>query len=731
MAVLHQHNAVTMQTQALPRFDTPEPTPVGAAPVEPTPEQWLTALAQSFELQEIAFPVAQARMMLTNQDQPVMEQLDSLWVELGKKVFVHEAPSLASLHLLPPGSILQTGRGHLLVVENDSLTLPTDSLIRAIEWQTVPPPEVTSNTAYHWGQLFSDIRSAQWFMEPVIAHAPLFKELLAAALIINGLALIQPFFAMHVYDRIIPNNSTDTLWMMVLGIGIAYCADFLLKLARHHLLDISGQRIDVAVTQRILQKLFNVKPTIQVAGATEFYQQLKTFESLRELMTSGMAILAVDLPFLFLYITILALVHWALAIPVLLSVALCMGLTWSGYLQLKKLGETAHTQTTDHHALWLETINARDTLKSVNANHWASRRLLASTMNVRDTTHQLKTVHYRINLWTQLSQQLAWVSVLCIGVYLVGESSISVGALIASSMIMMRCAQPVSLWINTLTQLSTVYRGFSGLNTFMHQRDESNPTQQPLPVNHGLDITLSNIKVVYRNNEVPQLNIPSLRVVTGERIALIGHMGSGKSTLLKLLAGLIPVDQGQLLVNHRDIGQWQPHDYRNHVVYLGSDPVLFRGNLRSNLKLGRHWLSDEECLSALKSMGLSDWIAHLPNGLDHEVQEHGRNLSSGQRQALILARICLIQPRLLLLDEADSHLDSQTQELLLRLLKQLPANCGVIYATHKTSHLATATRIVLMHEGTILLDGHKDEVLEQLKRPIPTAPSDHSPVRNR
>ncbi|MFN7836058.1 MAG: ATP-binding cassette domain-containing protein [Burkholderiaceae bacterium] len=700
--------------------------------------RWLKVVVTALKVQGIALPLATAKRLIRSDDASLLGELTPLFKQLGLAVETSRNVRQDQLKLVKPGSIIELPSGNLLVqgtpealmeLKNDSgqgldpasvLGGSNDYVVHEFFKNSADSSAKNSGSAQavttpeNWWALIAEIRQANWLIEPIKKHQPLFRELLLAALFINLLALAGPFFSMHLYDRIIPNNSMDTLWIMALGLGIAYAADSALKLARHYLMDIAGQRIDIEVTQSIAQKLFATRMSESTTQPVKFLHQYRTFEALRELLTSNAVTALVDLPFLVLYIGIAMAVHWLLALPIILNIVASMGLTWAGYLNLQKFSKNALNESADNHALWLETLQGLETLKAFSAATWSNQKLVESTLKSRQTGAHLRNVNYRLGLWAGLLQQACWMLVLIIGVYLITNSELTTGGLIAVSMLAMRCASPIGQWIGVLLQINTVHSGFSALNRFMAQPEESNSTQLPLSAT-TVSIQLRQMSVRFNDQTDPALYKINLDIPPGSRIALIGHMGSGKTTLIKILGSFLPVTSGQFLINERDHAQWQPSDLHDNIAYVGQHPFLFRGSLRDNLCLGRHWISDEQCYTALRTAGVESLASQASSGLNRQLTEGGTNLSGGQRQAIALARVMLTAPSVILLDEPANGLDGNAEESLKNTLARLPVTTSLILATHKMSLLSMVNRVILMHEGHILMDGKNDEVIGAMK----------------
>lgn len=224
----------------------------------------------------------------------------------------------------------------------------------------------------------------------------------------------------------------------------------------------------------------------------------------------------------------------------------------------------------------------------------------------------------------------------------------------------------------------------------------------------------------YQKDAPIALNHLNLNIRAGEKVAILGSIGSGKTTLLKLAAGLYEPNQGNVMLDGVDLRQIEPHFLRNQVVLLNQAPRLFLGTLRQNLDLARtdgFLSSDQELLNALARFGLLRIIQSHPQGLDMPWGEDGQGLLGGQKQIIALARLTLKQPRVVLLDEPTTGLDGETEIYALNALMNWAHDKTMIVVTHRPQVLKMVNRIVVINNGTVVMDGPRDTVLQHLQNP--------------
>jgi ATP-binding cassette subfamily C protein LapB len=275
---------------------------------------------------------------------------------------------------------------------------------------------------------------------------------------------------------------------------------------------------------------------------------------------------------------------------------------------------------------------------------------------------------------------------------------------------------PMGMVASLLTRLQQSRRSLIGLNQIMEmpiERDDRGAGYLSVE-NFKPEIRVENLQFGYDPDSAPVLGGVSLSIQPGERVALLGKIGSGKSSLLRLLMQFETPTDGAISASGIDLRQLDPAEYRRHVGYLPQDPTLLYGTLRSNLKAGCPWLSDEDMLKAIDRVGLAGFIRSLPRGIDQPVAEGGRSLSGGQRQSVAAARALIEHPSLLILDEPTSAMDTGTEKQLLQnldaYLKEDPMRT-LLVATHKRSVLSLVDRVIVIDQGKVVADGPRDEVV--------------------
>jgi ATP-binding cassette subfamily B protein/subfamily B ATP-binding cassette protein MsbA len=241
---------------------------------------------------------------------------------------------------------------------------------------------------------------------------------------------------------------------------------------------------------------------------------------------------------------------------------------------------------------------------------------------------------------------------------------------------------------------------------------KDSPEAAALPPIKG-EVKFDNVSFNYSDDPTPVLQDINLHIQPGETVAFVGKTGAGKTTIIKLLARFHDPVAGQIVIDGQDIGQVTQHSLRSQMGIVLQDPFLFSGTVRENIRFGRLNATDEEVEAAAQAIGADEFIRNLRLGYETPVQEGGVILSVGQRQLISFARALLADPRILILDEATSSVDTQTENIIQQALEKLLQGRTAFVIAHRLSTIVNADRIVVIHDGKVVEQGKHQELLEK------------------
>lgn len=557
--------------------------------------------------------------------------------------------------------------------------------------------------------------AGHWFWSTILRQWPIYGEVALAALLINLFALASPLFVMNVYDRVVPNNAVETLWILATGVLIVFAFDFLLKILRGYFVDSAGRIADIKLAGRIFGQVLGIRMASRPASAGAFASQLREFETLRDFFTSATVTTLVDLPFIAFFVGIVWLIGGPVAMVPAAAIPLVIGAGLLIQIPLNRIVRRTFREGSQKHGILVETITGLETVKSIGAEGRMQRaweRFVAATAASANRSRLLSSI--TVNL-AGFVTNLVTVGVVVVGVYEIAAGNMTVGGLIACSILSGRAMAPLSQVAQILARFHQARTAYQTLDTVMKLPVERPPATRFVhrPVLQG-NIEFRNVSFTYPGQKIAALAGVSFRVGAGERVALIGRIGSGKSTIEKLVLGLYEPEGGSILVDNTDLRQIDPADLRRNIGCVPQDVMLFTGTLRDNITMGAAHADDATMLRAAELAGVEDFAARHPLGYDRPVGERGQALSGGQRQAVAIARALIGDPPILVLDEPTSAMDNAGENGLKARLSAELTGRTLLLVTHRASLLSLVDRLIVLDGGKLVADGPKDQVLKAL-----------------
>ncbi len=560
-------------------------------------------------------------------------------------------------------------------------------------------------------------RAGHWFWSAVFENWRLYRDALVAAVLINIFALVMPLYTMNVYDRVVPNNAVETLWVMTIGIGIAMLFNFVLTGIRSYVVDTASKRVDVNLSAKIMERVLDLRMDSRPVSVGSFAANLRSFESVRDFIASASLTTLVDLPFVLLFLAVMAWISPYMLIPPLVAIVLVLIVSSVAQARMARLVKESFQASSQRNAGLVESLAGLETIKALNAQSVSQRKWEASTEFLARIGARIKLISSVTVAFVQTSQQLVTIAVIVIGTFLIQDAALSLGGIIASSMIAGRCLAPLGQVAGLMMQYQNARTSLDSVGSYMNMPVERPPEKNFVPraLLEG-SVEFRNVSFAYPGNSQNALDKISFKAAAGERIGIIGRIGSGKTTLEKLVLGLYAPTEGAVLIDGIDIKQIDPADLRRSVGYVPQDPVLFYGTLKHNLTMGAPFAQDSHMLEAARVAGIDEFVARHPEGYDMMIGERGDSLSGGQRQAVAVARALINNPPILLLDEPSSNMDNQSEAALKRRLREASQGKTLVLVTHRTSLLELVDRLIVIDNGRVMADGPKDQVVEALRQ---------------
>ena len=555
-----------------------------------------------------------------------------------------------------------------------------------------------------------------WFWSAFKDNKTLYKEVAVAAIIINLFGIAGSLFIMNVYDRVVPNNAFDTLWVLAAGILIVYFFDFLLRNLRAIFLDHAGRKADVVISASLFEQIMGMSMADRPASAGVLSANMKEFETLRDFFTSATIVALIDLPFVLLFILIIAIIGGPIAFVPLAAIPLIVGMGLFLQKPLQKVIKESLHESALKNALLFETIIGLETIKVQAAEGHTQRSWEELTDKASRTSVKSRRIASFAQNWAMFIQQAVSAVIVIVGVYLISGGSLSMGGLIACVILSGRAMGPLAQVAGLLTRFTQSREALDQLDDLM-KRPVERPAGKHFITQQDIKgkIEFRDVTFKYPGQSTPALNSVSFTIEPGEKVGVIGAVGSGKTTLERLLINLYQPETGSVQIDGSDVRQVDPGDLRRNVGSVQQSPQLFFGSVRQNITMGHETAPDRAVLRAAELSGVMAFLKDSEAGLDTQVGERGEALSGGQRQAVAIARALLYDPPIIVLDEPTASMDPASEQRLKKHLVNVCKNKTTFLITHKGAMLDLVDKLILIDRGRLVAFGPRDEVIKKLQ----------------
>jgi len=558
-------------------------------------------------------------------------------------------------------------------------------------------------------------KANHWFKAAFSENKNLYSRVLLASAMVNLLSAASSIFIMVVYDRVIPNAAYSSLFALTFGMAIVVVFDFILKNLRSWYIDLAGQDLDLGVGEEIYYRLLH-SPIDSIDNSVgSLANTFKEFDALKQFFASATIALLVDLPFVFLFILVIYLIAGPLAIIPLsvIPIILIIGIAVQPFIE--KHSKAVSEMNQSKYSLLVESLGGLDAIQTNNSSSLFIDRYRNSVKDGSSSSRKSKVLSQLATNSASSAQLISLVGIIFYGTYLIDSGEVSMGAMVAAVLLSSRALSPLAQVANLFGRLNHAKTAYKKIDLLMSTISDRSNNNEGMKVQTLGDLEIKNLSFSYLNSSIPSINQFTIQIKQGEKIAVMGKNGSGKTTLIKLISGIYSPSQGSLTFNHLNIDEIDQTTFREKLAVVLQDFQLFSGSIKENLVMGRNWIDDKAIQNAIELSGLNTFLNTIPGGLEYKLSDKGKSLSRGQMQSIALARAIAGKPEMLLLDEPTASLDINSEQQLLENLN-LGQFKTIIVVTHRLSMLELVDRIIVLANGSVVLDGEKDEVLMKLRQ---------------
>ena len=537
-----------------------------------------------------------------------------------------------------------------------------------------------------------------------------------SALLVGGaLNLVLPQGVRYAIDEAIVGRNQEALEDVLLLFIVCICALAVLVFIRHYLMSWLGNRVVAEVRDKTFRHLVRQSPG--------FFHQHQSGELVSRLTSDiGMlqfavgSELSIALRSLLTVLGGIGILVWMNPQLSLIMLLMIPGLA-VGAVQVKKIIWRKSRRIQDliaqANAGLKEAVVGIETVQIFQAEERESSRYEDRVMEAFHSVLKIATARGAFFAGTQTLGYLAMGLILYLGVNLVLEEGMTGGELSAfllyTVMVTGGLMSLAGVWTNLQRAIGASSRIFDLLD---HTPDVQNIEGAKTLTHIEGAITFQNVSFNYPTRpEVPVLKKIDFELTPGETVAFVGHSGAGKSTIASLTQRFFDPNSGQILLDQHPLRELTLESVRGAIATVHQDPILFSGSIGENIAYGKPEASPEEIQVAARAAQIHDFIVELPQSYESEVGERGVKLSGGQRQRIAIARVLLANPRVLILDEATSHLDASNEEQVQKAMHNLMDGRTTLVIAHRLSTIRNADRIIVIDEGQIIETGTHEELL--------------------
>ncbi|MEH2308226.1 peptidase domain-containing ABC transporter [Nostoc sp.] len=553
------------------------------------------------------------------------------------------------------------------------------------------------------------------FFELLKPHGLVMLEVFIASVFIQIFGLITPLFTQLILDRVVVQRSELTLTAVGIGLLIFNLFRVAMIGLRQYLLDHTANRIDLALivgfirhTLRLPLSFFESRYVGDIISRVQENRKIQRF-------LSGEALsILLDLLTVFIYVGLMFWYSWKMALLALVIVPPFALLALIATPFLQRISREIFNAITNESSYLIETLTGIRTVKATAVEHtvrWHWEELLNKEIK---TNFSGQVISNRLQIISNGIQAIVTTALLWFGAYLVIQNQLTIGQLVAFNMLLDNIITPFQRLIVLWNQLQEVVIAVERINDVLDtepEEDLQHQTRQNLPQIQG-NIRFENVTFRYHpESDINILENLSFEVKPGQMVALVGRSGSGKTTISKLVLGLYPPTDGKVLIDGQDISSISLRSLRQEVGVVDQDTFLFGGTIRENISLGYPGAPLTEVIEAGQLAGADDFIKKLPMGYETQIGEGGGLLSGGQRQRIAIARALLGNPRLLILDEATSHLDTESERIIQQNLNTILKGRTTLVIAHRLSTVQNADMILVLDRGMLIESGTHEELM--------------------
>ena len=527
-------------------------------------------------------------------------------------------------------------------------------------------------------------------------------------------SLVLPLKSKELLDEIIPNKDFDALFALILVVTVAILIQALTSFALTRLLSVEAQLLISKLRAKVQKQVLSLPISYfdnNKSGAL-VSRIMRDVEGVRNLVGTGLVqlfggtITAIISFFLLINISV------KMTLLVLTPVLLFAFIALKAFRYIRPIFRKRGVINAEVTGRLTETMNGVRVIKGFNAEEQENIGFEKGVDRLFQNVKKSLTATAVITSSSAFLLGLASVGIMGMGGAMIIEGTLTTGDFLSFTLLLGFMIAPIIQMSNIGSQLTEAFAGLDRTEELMNMQSEANHEIRKVELNKIIgDVEFKDVSFSYEKGKEVVHNI-SFQAKRGTVTALVGSSGSGKSTIASLVASFVNPDSGVVLIDNNDISKVSLNSFRSQLGVVLQDDFLFEGTIRENIMFPRPKASEDKVIQAVTAAYVNEFTDRFDDGLDTLIGERGVKLSGGQRQRIAIARAMLADPRVLILDEATSNLDTESESLIQKSLAELMKGRTTFVIAHRLSTIRQATQILVIEQGKISEQGTHDELIK-------------------
>lgn len=557
------------------------------------------------------------------------------------------------------------------------------------------------------------IRISEWMSGRTLTVAII--EIILASLMVNLFQLALPLYTMNVYDKVLPNQAEETLWVLFSGIIIILVLDYVFRLMRSMILENLSEKVGEALMMRLLRKSATVNSSDKedVGAISDTFHEINNY---RVGFFSKTLLELIEFPFFFLFFAVIYAISPEVAMVPFYAAIFIVIVNLLHQFPIKSLSKDLYPLNKKKESFLVQLLSGRESLRLSNGFSRFINQWQAKMRQILGLSRASQLWNASMMTTLPILVQLVSAVVVFIGAYQIFTGELTIGEMIALTLLSARAILPVLNFSSALTRLFSSRHMLSAWRKLLTRETDYDVTDNIVSKTQFKGgMVLKDVRFKYPNMDSFTLQGINIQIKAGERIGIVGPSGAGKSTLLRVMSNLEKVEQGEVQLDGFSIRDIHPFEFHRNVAYMPQNPAFFSGSVYDNIRMAGQHNNQQTIEKMVEFFALNSLMMQktIGGGLSFQVGEGGSNLSGGQRQLVAFMRSMCHDSVIHMLDEPTSGMDGSLENQVINYLSQHTQGKTLILVTHRPGLLTLIDKLIVMNEGKIVDIGNKEAMIQK------------------